>query len=165
MAFASGAFISRKSSAVRNATARVRIARAESDCSSGIVLSVVDERLPFQSISIQAQFLPSSSSRHRIGPLVARDAPQAGKNGRQQFFQLQAGTQLTADGDQALLFLKGAVALSFSSASAPISATRERNSTSSSFGTPRERFLPRPSAPKWPKACSWEGRCTIGRRD
>src|ERR1700693_2513042 len=38
MALARGSFISCKSAAVRNATFRVRIARAESDCSSGIVL-------------------------------------------------------------------------------------------------------------------------------
>ena len=69
---------------------------------------MVDERLPFESISIPVYALATLVQQAQNRPLVAPDAPKAGKNDRQQLFQLQAGTQFTADRDQALLFLKGA---------------------------------------------------------
>ena len=71
--------------------------------------SVVDVRLPFQSVSIEVRALAIRVQQAQDGPVVARDVPNTGKNRRQQFLQLQDGTQFSADGDQALLFLKGAV--------------------------------------------------------
>ncbi len=68
--------------------------------------SVVNESLPFQSISIQVHVLAIRVQQGHDGTIVARDAPKAGENSRQQFFRLEAGTQFTADRDQALLFFQ-----------------------------------------------------------
>src|SRR5208282_1260915 len=71
-------------------------------------IAVVDERLPLQSISIEVYVLALLVEQGEDRPFVARNAPKAGKNGRQQLFQLEVGTQFSADRDQALLFLQGA---------------------------------------------------------
>src|SRR5208282_2739943 len=71
--------------------------------------SVIDKRLPFQRFSIHMCARAILVQQAQDGPIVARDVPNAGKNGWQQLFQVQGGTKLTADGKQAPLLLKGAV--------------------------------------------------------
>src|ERR1700681_1526955 len=70
---------------------------------------MVDEWLPFHRISIPVHALAILVQQAQNRPLVARDAPKAGKNARQELFQLETGAQLPADRNQALLLLKGVV--------------------------------------------------------
>jgi len=74
---------------------------------------MIGVRLPFESVAKHAQILSVLVQQGEDGAFVTRNTPQAGKNRRQQFFQLQARTQLAADGGQALLFLQGAAASLF----------------------------------------------------
>src|SRR5712692_10809741 len=100
MIFARGSCRLCKSLAVRNATFRVWIARAECLLNRNIP-SVVDETFPFQSVSVQVYVLAILVQQRQDGPVVACNAPNAGKNNRQELFQFEAGTQFMADRDQA----------------------------------------------------------------
>ncbi len=72
-------------------------------------ISLANERLPFQSIAIQMHVPAILVEQGQDSSFVPRNAPKAGKNGRQELFQFEAGTEFPTDRDQALLFLQGAV--------------------------------------------------------